>query len=171
MRISCLGTEWIPGKEETLLSTFLLSVKWWTVGNSFRNKRSKEVCIVVLWHYVHCDYHISPCLEMCYLITELTTNSKNVSWNYRYWDNFEIDACHNHLNEQNADSQLTKENGKLHFLDCLVTRNYLELRERTTNSSVQKSDPYREIDYLTNHRITRLHTKPLLSRLKREQHD
>jgi len=110
-RLSCLGTEWIPGKEETLLSTVLLSVKWWAVGNSFRNKRSKEVCIVVLWRYVHCDYHISSSLEMCYLITELTTNSKNVSWNYRYWDNFEIDACHNHLNEQNADSQLTKENG------------------------------------------------------------
>ena len=36
----------------------------------------------------------------------------------------EIDAFHDHLNEQNADIQFTKEieeNGKLPFLDCLVS--------------------------------------------------
>ena len=43
----------------------------------------------------------------------------------------EIDAFHDHLNEQNADMQFTKEieqNGKLPFLDCLVSRGNNELR-------------------------------------------
>ena len=42
-----------------------------------------------------------------------------------------IDAFHDHLNEQNADIQFTKEieeNGKLPFLDCLVSRDNNELR-------------------------------------------
>ena len=43
----------------------------------------------------------------------------------------EIDDFHDHLNEQNADIQFTKEieeNGKLPFLDCLVSRDNNELR-------------------------------------------
>ena len=43
----------------------------------------------------------------------------------------EVDAFHDHLNEQNADIQFTKEikeNGKLPFLDWLVSRNNNELR-------------------------------------------
>ena len=43
----------------------------------------------------------------------------------------EIDAFHDHLNEQNADLQFTKEieeNGKLPFLDCLVSRDNNKLR-------------------------------------------
>ena len=44
--------------------------------------------------------------------------------------NDEIDDFHDHLNEQNADIQFTKvieENGKLAFLDCLVSRDNNEL--------------------------------------------
>ena len=43
----------------------------------------------------------------------------------------EIDDVHDHLNEQNADIQFIKEieeNGKLPFLDCLVSRDNNELR-------------------------------------------
>ena len=43
----------------------------------------------------------------------------------------EIDDFHDHLNEQNADIQFTKEieeNGKLPSLDCLVSRDNNELR-------------------------------------------
>ena len=43
----------------------------------------------------------------------------------------EIDDFHDHLNEQNADIQFTKEiqeNGKLPFLDCLVSLDNNELR-------------------------------------------
>jgi len=43
----------------------------------------------------------------------------------------EIDNFHDHLNEQNADIQFTKEikeNRKLPFLDCLVRRDNNELR-------------------------------------------
>jgi len=46
-------------------------------------------------------------------------------------DEDEIDDFHDHLNEQNADIQFTKEieeNGKLPFLDCLVSRDNNELR-------------------------------------------
>ena len=71
----------------------------------------------------------------------------------------EIDAFHDHLNEQNADIQFTKEieeNGKLPFLDCLeaaTTTNYE--RQCTENQRIPT-------DYLTNHPTTRLHTKPRL---------
>ena len=43
----------------------------------------------------------------------------------------EIDDFHEHLNGQNADIQFTKEieeNGKIPFLDCLITRDKNELR-------------------------------------------
>ena len=43
----------------------------------------------------------------------------------------EIDAFQDHLNEQNADTQFSKEfeeNGKLSYLDCLVSRDNNELR-------------------------------------------
>ena len=43
-----------------------------------------------------------------------------------------IDHFHEHLNRQNADIQFTKEieeNGKIPFLDCLVTRD--NIRQRT----------------------------------------
>ena len=74
----------------------------------------------------------------------------------------EIDDFHNHLNEQNADIPFTKEieeNGKLPFLDCLVSRNNNELsiyeRQCTENRRIPT-------DYLTNHPTIRLHTKPRL---------
>ena len=71
----------------------------------------------------------------------------------------EIDDFHDHLKEQNADIQFTKEieeNGKLPFLDCLVSRDNNELR-----TTVQKNQRT-PTDYLTNHATTRLHTKPRL---------
>ena len=42
-----------------------------------------------------------------------------------------VDDCHEHLNRQNADIQFTKEmeeNGKIPFLDCLVTRDNNKLK-------------------------------------------
>ena len=51
----------------------------------------------------------------------------------------EINDFHGHFNRQNADIQFTKEieeNGKIPFLDCLVTRD---------NSNLQKTDTYRLI--------------------------
>ena len=47
----------------------------------------------------------------------------------------EIDDFHEHLNRQNADIQFTKEieeNGKIPFLDCLVTRNNNDNKLSTT---------------------------------------
>ena len=69
----------------------------------------------------------------------------------------EIDDFHDHLNEQNADIQFTKEieeNGKLPFLDCLVSRDNNELRTTVYRKPTQWTG------YLTNHPTTRLHTKP-----------
>jgi len=57
----------------------------------------------------------------------------------------EIDAFYDHLNEENADIQFTKEieeNGKLSFLDSLVIK---PRQQRTANDSVQKTDGYRQI--------------------------
>ena len=56
----------------------------------------------------------------------------------------EIDEFHDHLNEQNADIQFTREveeDGKLPFLDCLVSRDENTLQ----NNSLQKTDAYRQI--------------------------
>ena len=55
-----------------------------------------------------------------------------------------IDDFHEHLNIENADMQFTKEieeNGKIPFLDCLVTRDNNKLK----NDYLQKTDPYRPI--------------------------
>ena len=57
----------------------------------------------------------------------------------------ETDAFHDHHNEQNADIQFTKqieENGKLPFLDCLVSRDNNELRTTVFRS---KTEAYRQI--------------------------
>jgi len=65
----------------------------------------------------------------------------------------EIDYFHEHLNGQNADIQFTKEieeNGKIPFLDCLVTRDNLE--QFTENRHIPT-------DYSTNHLTTQLLTK------------
>ena len=55
-----------------------------------------------------------------------------------------IDDFHEHLNRQNADIQFTKEieeNGKIPFLDCLVTRD----NNRLKIDILQKTDTYRPI--------------------------
>ena len=68
----------------------------------------------------------------------------------------ENDDFHEHLNGQNADIQFTKEieeNGKIPFLDCLVTRdNNNYRREFTENRHIPT-------DYSTNHLTTLLLTK------------
>ena len=68
----------------------------------------------------------------------------------------EIDDFHEHLNEQNADVQFTKEieeNGKIPSLDCLVTRDNNELR-----TTIYRKRPI-PTDYSTNHLTTQLLTK------------
>ena len=57
----------------------------------------------------------------------------------------EIDTFHNHLNEHNANIQFTKEieeNGKVPFLDRLVSRENNELR---TTVYREQTDAYRQI--------------------------
>ena len=66
----------------------------------------------------------------------------------------EIDDFHEHLKGQNADIQFTKEieeNGKIPFLDCLVTRDNNKLRTTI----------YRKpTDYSTNHLTTNNNNQP-----------
>ena len=61
----------------------------------------------------------------------LATYTRTIALWLRYVDTFTavhkdgIDDFHGHLNRQNADIQFTEEieeNGKIPFLDCLVTR-------------------------------------------------
>ena len=72
--------------------------------------------------------------------------------------NNEIDAFHDHLNEQNADIQFTKEteeNGKIRFLDCLVSRDNNELRATVYRKPTHTDRLLDESSYnLTSHKAT-----------------
>ena len=68
----------------------------------------------------------------------------------------EIDDFHEHLNGQKTDIQFTKEieeNGKIPFLDCLVTRDKNEL-----GTTIYRNR-HIPTDYSTNHLTTQLLTK------------
>ena len=74
----------------------------------------------------------------------------------------EIDAFHNHLNEQNADIQFTREieeDGKLSFLDCLVGRNNNELRTTVYRKPTHTDRLLDESSYNpTSHKATTIKT-------------
>jgi len=70
----------------------------------------------------------------------------------------EIDDFHDHLNEQNADIQFTKEieeNGKLPFLDCLVSHDKNKLRT-TVNRKPTHTDRLLDESFYhpTSHKAT-----------------
>ena len=69
-----------------------------------------------------------------------------------------IDDFHEHLNRQNADIQFTKEieeNGKIPFLDCLVTRD----NDNKLSSTVYRKPTHTDTDYWTSHPTTLLLAK------------
>ena len=74
----------------------------------------------------------------------------------------EIDAFHDHLNEQNADIQFTKEiaeNGKRPFLDCLVSRDNNELRTTVYRKPTHTDRLLDESSYNpTSHKSTTIRT-------------
>ena len=74
----------------------------------------------------------------------------------------EIDDFHDHLNEQNADIQFTKEieeNGKLPFLDCLVSRDNNELRTTVYRKPTHTDRLLDESSYnRTSHKATTIRT-------------
>ncbi|XP_073231504.1 uncharacterized protein [Porites lutea] len=74
----------------------------------------------------------------------------------------EIDAFHDHLNEQSADIQFTKEieeNGKLPFLDCLVSRDNNELRATVYRKPTHTDRLLDESSYNpTSHKATTIKT-------------
>lgn len=74
----------------------------------------------------------------------------------------EIDAFHNHLNEQNTDIQFTREieeDGKLPFLDCLVSRNNNELRTTVYRKPTHTDRLLDESSYNpTSHKATSIKT-------------
>ena len=74
----------------------------------------------------------------------------------------EIDTFHDHFNEQNADIQFTKEieeNGKLPFLDCLVSRDNNELRTTVYRKPTHTDRLLDESSYNpTSHKATTIRT-------------
>ena len=74
----------------------------------------------------------------------------------------EIDAFHDHLNEQSADIQFTKvieKNGKLPFLDCLVSRDNNELRTTVYRKPTHTDRLLDESSYNpTSHKATTIKT-------------
>ena len=65
------------------------------------------------------------------LTTRLATYTRYVDDTFTAVHKDGIDDFHEHLNRQNADIQVTKEieeNGKIPFLDCLVTRDNNKLK-------------------------------------------
>ena len=95
----------------------------------------------------------------------LSTYTKTLPLWLRYIDDTftavhkdEIDTFHEHLNRQNPRIQFTREieeNGKISFLDCLVSCD--ENKLRTTAFTENK---HTLTDYSTNHSTTLLLTKP-----------
>jgi len=81
----------------------------------------------------------------------------------------EVDDFHNHLNEQNADIQFTKEieeNGKLPFLDCLVSRDNNELRRTVYRKPMHTDRLLDESSYNpTSHKATAIKTLTRRARL------
>ena len=74
----------------------------------------------------------------------------------------EINAFHNHLNEQKANIQFTKEieeNGELPFLDCLVSRDNNELRRTVYRKPTHTDRLLEESSYnQTSHKVTTIKT-------------
>ena len=78
----------------------------------------------------------------------LATNSETLPLWLRYVDDTitavhetKIDEFHEHLNEQNTNIQFTneiEENGKIPFLDCLVTRE----KQHPTNHCLQETNTH-----------------------------
>ena len=74
----------------------------------------------------------------------------------------EINVFHDHLNEQNANIQFTKEikeNGKLPFLDCLVSHSNNELRMTVYRKPTYTDRFFDELSYNpTSHKATTVKT-------------
>ena len=74
----------------------------------------------------------------------------------------EIDAFHHHLNRQNTDIQFTRkveENGKLPFLDCLVSRDDNSLRTTVYRKPTHTDRLLDESSYNpTSHKATTIRT-------------
>jgi len=73
----------------------------------------------------------------------------------------EIDNFHDHLNKQNADIQFTKEieeNGKLPFLDCLVSHDNNKLQTTVYRKPTHTERLLGESSNLTSHKATTIKT-------------
>ena len=87
----------------------------------------------------------------------------------------EIDAFHHHLNEQNTDIQFPreiKENGKLPFLDCLVSRDDNSLRTTVYRKPTHTDRLLDESSYNpTSHKATTIKTLTRRAQLVRNTTD
>ena len=87
----------------------------------------------------------------------------------------EIDTFYDHLNEQNADIQFTKEikeNGKLPFLNCLVSRDNNELRSTVYRKPTHTDRLLDESSYNpTSHEATTIKTLTRRAQLVRDTPD
>ena len=76
-----------------------------------------------------------------------------------------IDDFHEHLNRQNADIQFTKEieeNGKIPFLDCLVTRDNNKLKTTIYRKPTHTDRLLDQSSYNpTSHKATTIVTRPM----------
>ena len=110
-------------------------------------------------------YHTSNASYTSFVINKTYQNLPRI----RYIDDTfttvhkdEIDAFHDHLNEQNTNIQFTKEieeNGKLPFLDCLVSRDNNELRTTVYRKPTHTDRLLDESSYNpTSHKATTIKT-------------
>ena len=99
----------------------------------------------------------------------LATYDQTLHFWFRYVDdtitilqNDDIDVFHGHLNRQNSDIQFTREledNGKIPFLDCLVTRDDTRLRTTVYRKPTHTDRLLDQSSYNpTSHRATTVRT-------------
>ena len=109
------------------------------------------------------------------LQTNTTTLVRYVDDTFTAVHKDEIDDFHEHLNGQNADIQFTteiEENGKIPFLDCLVTRDNNELRTTIYRKPTHTDRLLDQSSYNpTSHKATTIRTLTRRAQLVRDSPD
>ena len=99
-----------------------------------REKSTNSFHFPLLWgsRYRWIHFALRARFKQCYNVSICYTSLVTLRWrHFHRWHKDKVGDFHEHFNKQNTDKQFIKEiekNGKISFLDCLVTRDNNRLR-------------------------------------------